>query len=372
MIKLKDHVYSVGVQDADVRIFHGYEVPFGTSYNAYLIEDGENTILVDNVKAQFTEEFIRNIEEIVPLEKINIIIQNHIEPDHSGSLPEIARRLPNALIYCTAGAKKGLQSYYGGGFNCHVVQVGETLCTGKYTFSFLPAPMVHWPDSMLTYLAEEKMLFSNDAFGQHICQEGCLYDDDLTHEQWLSRVADYYANIVMPFGAQVTRLLAQATALDIEMILPAHGVINRTYIAEILDAYTRWAENESDESCVVIAYDSMWGATEGMAKKIAAEYEAQGKAVTLYALKDIHPSAIMGEVLRARYIFIGASTLNRNVMPNVAAFLAYLRGLAPKQRIGMAFGSYGWSGEAVGQVEKIIGEMQWELLPSRKQVYMGL
>lgn len=370
-IKLRENVWSIGVYDPDVRIFHGYQTPFGTSYNAFLVKDGENFVLIDNVKAPFTEDFIRNIEEVTPLSGLTYIIQNHIEPDHSGSLPEIARRLPHVPIYCTLGAQKGMTQYYGGGLNCHPVKSGDTLCTGSKTFVFLPAPMVHWPDSMLTYLAEDKMLFSNDAFGQHVCREGCVFDGDLGREALMEREADYYANIVLPFGTQVKGLLGAASAVEVGMICPAHGVIVRDYVQDVLEAYGRWCANECDENKMVIVFDSMWGATEGMAEALRAEYEAQGKTVCMHHLREVHPSAIMGDVLEAKYIFVGASTLNRNLMPTVAAFLAYLKGLSPKNRVGMAFGSYGWSGESVKQAEEALASIGWELLPARKQVYMG-
>lgn len=370
-IKIRDHIYSVGALNPDIEIFHGYKTPFGVTYNTYLIQDGDTNILVDNVKEDFTDAFIRNIEEIVPLEKIDILIQNHIEPDHSGSLPAIAARIPNAKIYCTAGAKKGMIAYYGSDFNCHVIKPNETLSTGKYTFRFLPAPMVHWPDSMLTYLEEEKILFSNDAFGQHVCV-GCTYDDELGYDRLMERAANYYGNIVLPFGAQVQKLGALIADLDIEMICPAHGVILRTYAKDVVAAYTRWSKNECNENQVVVVYDTMWGATKKMAHEIAEEYRTQGKDVRIHCLSDSHYSEVMGDVLEAKYIFIGASTLNRGVMPTVAAFMTYMKGLSPKNRIGMAFGSYGWSGESIGQAEEVMKDLGWEILPQRKEIYMGL
>ncbi len=370
-IQLRENIYSVGVCDPDVRIFHGYQTPSGTSYNAFLVKAGEDYVLIDNVKEKCTDEFIRNIEEVVPLERIRYIIQNHIEPDHSGSLPAIAARLPEVPIYCTAGAQKGIKAYYGDGFACHIVKNGDTLTVGQYTFRFIPAPMVHWPDSMLTYLEGENILFSNDAFGQHICRAGSIYDVDLGYETLMEREADYYANIVLPYGTQVVGLLKQAAELPIDMICPAHGVLLREHIAPVLEAYSRWCKNDCDENKVVIAFDSMWGSTEEMAEQLAAEYEAQGKQVELYHLRDIHPSAIMGKLLEAKYIFVGASTLNRGLMPTVAAFLTYLKGLYPKNRVGMAFGSYGWGGESVAITEKELTALGWEMLPSRKQVYRG-
>lgn len=369
-IKIRDNIYAVGARDPEVRIFHGYATPFGATYNTYLVIDGEERILIDNVKAAFTEEFFRNVEEICPLDQIDILIQNHIEPDHSGSFPALIERCPNLEVYCTAGAQKGLKAYYGWEGNCHLVKLGDTLNTGSYTFKFIPAPMVHWPDSMLTYLEEEKILFSNDAFGQHICAP-VTYDDELGYERLMERAIDYYGNIVLPFGMQVGNLLKAASALDISLICPSHGVMLRKFIPDMVNAYSRWAKNETDPNKVVMVYDSMWGSTAEMTRKICAEYEAQGMHVHVHCLKDEHYSAVMGDIVDAKYIFVGASTLNNTMMPTVAAFLTYLKGLKPKNRVGMAYGSYGWSGEATKQVSEVLEGLGWEVLPARRQLYRG-
>ena len=373
VIKIRDNIYAVGARDPQVRIFHGYATPYGATYTAYLVHDDQSDkwVLIDNVKALFTEEFIRNIEEVIPVERIDYVIQNHIEPDHSGSCPAIFGRIPNAPIYCTAGAQKGLKAYYKQDFNCQPVKLGDTLNTGKYTFHFVPAPMVHWPDSMLTYLAEEKILFSNDAFGQHICPDNAFYDDELGYDRLMERAGDYYANIVLPFGTQVQGLLKQAAKLDIELVCPSHGVMLRKYIGEMVGAYDRWSQNQVQEDKVVIVYDSMWGSTAEMAEQIRADFANAGKQVSVHCLKDEHYSHVMGDVLEAKFIFVGSSTLNNNMMPTVSAFLTYMRGLKPKDRVGMAFGSYGWSGESVKQVEDVLGGLGWTVLPLRKQLYRG-
>lgn len=368
-IKIRDNIYAVGAVDPDVRIFHGYATPFGATYNCYLILD-EKITLIDNVKAKFTEQYIANIEEIVPLDKIDVMIQNHIEPDHSGSFPAILERNPNLEVYCTAGAQRGLKAYYGKQYDCHLVKLGDTLCTGKYTFHFVPSPMVHWPDSMVTYLAEEKILFSNDSFGQHVCT-GETFDDQMGLERLMERVTDYYGNIVLPFGPQVEKLLEQAASLEISMICPSHGVILRKYFREVVQAYSRWSRNECDPDKVVLVYDSMWGSTDEMAHKIKEEYEALGKKVHMHCLRDEHYSRVMGDIVEAKFIMVGTSTLNNNMLPTIAAFLTYMKGLKPRNRIGLAFGSYGWSGEAVGQADEIMKSLGWHTMPVRKQLYKG-
>lgn len=369
-IKIRDNIYAVGARDPEVRIFHGYATPFGATYNAYLVLDGDKRILIDNVKESFTEEFFKNIEEICPVESLDILIQNHIEPDHSGSFPALLKRCPNLEVYCTAGAQKGLKAYYGWDGSCHLVKAGESLQTGAYHFAFLPTPMVHWPDSMLTYLTEEKILFSNDAFGQHICPS-VAYDDELGEERLFERAMDYYGNIVLPFGMQVSNLLKAAAAWEITLICPSHGVMIRKYIAEMTACYAKWAKNETNPDQVVMVYDSMWGSTEEMTRTICSEFEAEGKHVHVHCLRDEHYSAIMGDIVEAKTICIGASTLNNTMMPTVAAFLTYMKGLKPKGRVGLAYGSYGWSGEATKEVSEIMEKLGWEVLPIRKQLYRG-
>jgi len=366
-IRLSEKVYWVGAIDAGVRDFHGYKTPYGTTYNSYLILD-EKITLIDFVKEAFTDEHIRNIEEIVPLEKLDVLIANHIEPDHSGSLPTVAARTKNAEIIASPNGKKGLEAYYGPISPIRTVKSGESYSTGAYTLLFTHVPMVHWPDSMVTYLAEEGLLFSNDAFGQHIASDK-RFADELGIPFVMDRAKDYYANIVLPYGAQVKKALAALDGLKLSMIAPSHGQIWRSNIPDILEKYTRWADNATDPDLAVIVYDTMWGTTAMMADALRAELEAQGKAVKTYSLKTTHISEVMGELLEARYIYVGSPTLNRGMMPNVAAFLTYMKGLSPKNRVGMAFGSYGWSGESVSQVENVLRECGFEILPMRRRIY---
>ena len=362
--KIKDNIYAVGAVDWNIRIFHGYEVPVGATYNAYLVIDDKIT-LIDSVKEPFNAELIANISEIIDPKKIDYIISNHTEPDHSGSLPYLSELLPETKIFCTAAANKELKAIYGRDFNTVVVKPGETLNTGKYTFRFVPMPMVHWPDSMTTYLEEEKILFSNDAFGQHIASNE-KFDDELGREVFFERAGDYYANIVLPFGKQVLKLLADVSALDVKLICPSHGVMLRSYINEAVQKYTEWANDVVDEKKAVVVYDSMWGATERHAKKIAERWRAEGMSVELISLKDKHHSYAMARLLDAKYIAVGSPTLNRNMLPSVAAFTTYMRGLRPQKRVGLAFGIYGWSGEAADQIQTVLEELKFEILPKEK------
>ncbi len=369
-VKINDNIYWVGAIDYDVRNFHGYLTPYGTTYNAYLILDDRVT-LVDTVKATHTQDMLRNISEVIDPARIDVHISNHVEPDHSGALPELRRIAPNAAIYTSPNGLKGLTAYYPSamaGADVHVVKTGETLRTGQYEFSFVLMPMVHWPDSMTTYLPGAKTLFCNDALGQHIASLE-RFDDEIGRDRLLERAGDYYANIVLPFGMQVQKLLGEITPLSVDTVCPSHGVVLRSYIGDMLDRYAAWARNETDQLKAVIVYDTMWGATRDMAESLALELRGRGMRPELVCLKTAHISTAMASVLDASFIAVGSPTLNRNLMPQVAAFLTYMRGLAPKNRKGLAFGSHGWSGEGASQVETALGDMGFELEPTRKTVW---
>lgn len=367
-VKIAENVYWVGAIDYDVREFHGYKTPYGTTYNAYLILDDKIT-LIDTVKASFAEEMIKNVEEIIPFDKIDYLISNHVEPDHSGSLVKAYELAKDAVVYTSPNGEKGLRAYYKKDFNFHVTKTGETLNTGKYSFTFIHTPMVHWPDNMVTFMPEQNILFSNDAFGQHIASKE-RFADELGKEKIMERAGDYYANIVFPFGMQVKRILDAVKGLEIKQIAPSHGVVWRTYLDDILAKYAYWADNKFDENSAVIVYDTMWNATKIMAERLAEDFKSKGIKVKLLSLKEHHISEVMTEILEAKYICVGSSTLNRNMLPNVAAFLTYMKGLSPKGRTGLAFGSYGWSGESIPQIEEILKSCGFEMLPSIKQVYM--
>ncbi|WP_312652205.1 FprA family A-type flavoprotein [Aminipila sp.] len=352
-MKITDNVYSVGVVDKDVRIFHGYYTPIGTTYNSFLVLD-EKITLIDFVKQTFTDEFLKNIEQVLQGRTIDYIICNHVEPDHSGALPKVMERYPKAMVYGTANCEKGLKAYYPTEkYDFTVVKLGDTLNTGKYNFKFIPMPMVHWPDSMSTYLEEEKILFSNDAFGQHT-GTGEIFDTENGLDKLIDRAADYYANIVLPFGMQVGKLIASVSPLDIKTVCPSHGVIITKYLPEILQKYIFWSQNQTDDKKVLIVYDTMWGTTKKLAEQLNEEYKTKGFDVELINLSEDHYSHAMSRTLEAKYIFVGSPTLNNTMLPSVIAFLTYMKGLKPKGRIGKAFGSYGWSGESISQINDIL------------------
>ena len=345
---MKKGIYWVGAVDWSMRSFHGYSTRRGSSYNAYLILD-EKITLIDTVKAPFVTELLERISSVVDPKKIDCIISNHVEPDHSGSLPIMAKCCPNAKIATSApNGLKGLTGRYGD-LAYQAVKTGETLSLGKRTLSFVATPMLHWPDSMVTYCPEEKVLFSNDAFGQHLAANR-RFDDENDLHIIMEEAKKYYANILMLYGKQAQTALAALGSLPIEMILTGHGVSWRAHIPEILDAYKKWSAGELEEKAVVV-FDSMWGSTERLAKAITDAFTAKGVPVAYFDLRADHISDVITEVLTAKYLAVGSPTINNQMMPPVAAFLCYLKGFVPKGRKAFAFGSFGWGGQSVGLVE---------------------
>ena len=359
-VKLKEDIYYVGAVDWNVRSFHGYSTNRGATYNAYLIMD-EKIALIDTVKEPFAEELLSRISEIVDPAKIDYIISNHVEMDHSGALPKVMEAAVNAVIVTQApSGLKGLTAHYGSRYPYMAVKAGDTLSLGKRTLSFVGTPMLHWPDNMVTYCPEEKILFSNDAFGQHYASN-LHFDDQVNLHEVLEEARKYYANILMPYGVQAGKALDIVKGLDLSMIAPSHGVIWKEHIDDILEQYA-WYCGSSSEELAVVVYDSMWHSTEKIAGAVVEGFARKGVTARLYDLKADHISDIMTEVLKARYIAVGSPTLNNNMMPAVAAFLCYMKGLAPRNKKAFAFGSYGWGGQSIGQVQEALGQMGFDLV----------
>lgn len=358
-VEVKPGIYWVGGVDWNERNFHGYTTDRGSTYNAYLIVD-EHVTLIDTCKRPFADDLLDRISQIVDPAKIEYLVSNHVEMDHSGSIPVVMSRCPNAKLVTSAPkGLAGLQAHYGNDFDYLPVKSGETLNIGKRTLTFVHTPMVHWPDNMVTYCAEEKILFSNDAFGQHFASS-MHFDDEVDLCEVMEQAKKYYANIVLPYSRQVQKALETVADLDIDIIAPAHGIIWRSHVPEIIAAYKKWSANETDEYALVV-YDSMWHTTEKMAKQIAETFVENGIAVRLLDLKVNHISDIMTEVLSAKYIAVGSPTLNSSMMPTVAAFLCYMKGLSPKNRIGIPFGSYGWAPSGPKEVAEYLEKCGFEM-----------
>lgn len=340
-IEISPKVWWVGGIDWNERLFHGYTTERGITYNAYLIMD-EKITLIDTCKATFADELVQRISQVVDPAKIDVVITNHVEMDHSGSLPVINKIAPNAEIYASAGAGVNeLRAHFG--IEATPVKTGDTLCIGERTLSFVTTPMVHWPDNMVTYSDVDKILFSNDAFGQHFATTK-RFDDENDMCEVMKQAKKYYANIVWPYGMQAGRALAAVKGLELKMIAPSHGCIWRSHIDEIIAKYEEWTTYQTQEKAVVV-FDSMWHSTESMAREICDAFIAEGISAQLIDVKSTHISDIMLYMCDAKYVAVGSPTLNSNMLPTVASFLTYMRGLSPKneQRIGLAFGSYGWA-----------------------------
>jgi len=357
-VEIKPGVYWVGGIDWDLRNFHGYLTQRGSTYNSYLIVD-EKIVLVDTVKHYLFDEMLSRIREVVDPFQIEYIISNHVEMDHSGGICRILELAPRAKVITSPQGQKGLRGHFRADWDFQVVKSGDTLSIGRHTLQFLLTPMVHWPDSMATYILQEKLLLPNDAFGQHIATAE-RFDDEIGWGIAYEEAAKYYANIVLPYGDQVQKALDALSGLDIDMVAPSHGLIWRGFLPQILEAYQGWAEYESQRKALIV-YDTMWGSTERMAHSLREGLEAESLPVTLRNLKTNHISDVMTDVFSSRLILVGSPTLNNGLLPTMGAFLTYLKGLRPQKRIGFAFGSYGWGGQAVGEIEKVMEELGWQV-----------
>jgi anaerobic nitric oxide reductase flavorubredoxin len=344
--KLTENIRCVGVVDWNLRDFHGYLTRRGTTYNAYLISD-EKTALIDTVKQAFSSELLRNICEIVDPAKIDYIIVNHVEMDHSSSLPVIVKYTKNATIIASQRGKDAIIEHYGADFNIQTVKTGDELKLGKRTLRFVEAPMLHWPDSMFTYVVEDKILMPNDAFGQHLATSQ-RFDDEVDEHVLMEEAKTYYANILMPFAPLITRKIQEVVqmGIPITMIAPSHGIIWRSDPSKIIKAYSDWSASVSKNK-VVIVYDTMWGSTDKMARAIAEGVASQGVDVKLLKLRTANRTEAMTEILDAKAVIVGSPTLNNGMFPTLGSFLTYAVGLKPKGKLWGFFGSYGWGGGAV-------------------------
>jgi len=366
-IKLKKGIYWVGAIDWNLRNFHGYLTQRGSTYNAYLIID-EKITLVDTVKANFTKEMMDRISSIIDPAEIDYVVCNHVEMDHTGALPELMKVAKKATIITSPKGEKGLKEHYREDFKYQAVESGTVLNLGKRNIHFILTPMVHWPDNMVGYMPEDKILFSNDAFGQHLASAE-RFDDEFPFDIEMQEARKYYANIVLPYSKQVQKILIAAADLDIEIIANSHGIIWRKYVKEILQAYQLWASNETQKRALIV-YDSMWHSTESMALAIQDAFEDKAYSTNLLSLQHNHISDIMTQVIGAEYICIGSPTLNGKMLPTMASFLTYLSGLAPKNRKSIVFGSYGWGPKMIEDMSGMLEDAGIEVIAKEKIKYI--
>ncbi|MDY0041704.1 MAG: flavodoxin domain-containing protein, partial [Desulforhabdus sp.] len=321
------------------------------------------TALFDTVKKPFKSNLIHNIRKLVDPRKIDYLIVNHVEMDHSGAIPEVIAEIQPEKVFCTAMGKKALiEHYHREDWPYEVVENGQTIQLGKRNVQFIETRMIHWPDSMMSYLPEERLLISSDGFGQHWATSE-RFDDEVDPHELMRHSAKYYANILLLYSPLIQKLLAgvQQLGIQIDMIAPDHGLIWRGQPGRIVDAYVAWSQQKSKEKALII-FDTMWQSTEKMGYAIGDGLIQEGVNFQIFNLKHTHRSDIMTEVLDARAIILGSSTLNNGMMPPMADMITYMKGLRPANRIGAAFGSYGWSGEAVKLMSEALEEMKVELI----------
>lgn len=361
-IEVSKGVYDVGVVDWNIRDFHGYSTDLGTTYNAFLIVD-DKIALVDTVREEFAGQLIDNISRIVDPKRIDYVVSNHTEMDHSGGLARLMHRIgADKPIYCSKMGKKNLPKHFSPDWNYQSVATGDELNLGNRKLSFIETRMIHWPDSMFTYLNENQILFSSDGFGQHYAGPE-RFDDQIDEPKVMYHAKKYFANILLLYSTHIQRLLDNVLALGLEfkMICPDHGVIWRQNPGKIVDAYVRWCRQEPDKKAVVI-YDTMWHSTEKMAHAIVSGISREGVPAKPMHLRKTHRSEIMTDVFDAKAVVVGSPTLNNQLYPSLSDFLTYMKGLKPLNKIGAAFGSYGWSGEAVKMINNELEAMNFDII----------
>jgi flavorubredoxin len=357
-VEVKDGINWVGAVDWSVRDFHGYLTRKGTTYNAFLVLD-EKITLFDTVKKPFKGDLLHNIYKVVDPKKIDYLVVNHVEPDHSGALPEVMELIKPEKLFCSSRGKKALlDHYHREEWPYEVVGTGDEIRLGKRTVTFVETRMIHWPDSMFSYLKEDALLISSDGFGQHWATSE-RFNDEVNAAELMDHAAKYYANILLPYSALIQKLIqdVRKMGLKIDMIAPDHGLIWRENPMQIVEAYERWSKQIPKRKALVV-YDTMWHATETMAKAVSDGLIEGGISTKLMDLAVDHRSDIITELLDAKAIVLGSSTLNNNMLPRMADMLCYMKGLRPLNKIGAAFGSYGWSGEAVKQIGTALEEMK--------------
>ncbi len=364
-LKVKNNIDWVGKIDWELRKFHGdeYSTHRGSSYNAYLIKE-EKVALIDTVWRPFAKEFVENLASEIDLNKIDYVIANHAESDHSGALPELMRLIPDTPIYCTKNGVKSLKGHYHQDWNFNIVKTGDRLSLGEKELIFVEAPMLHWPDSMFCYLTEDNVLFSNDAFGQHYASE-YMFNDLVDPNELFSECIKYYANILTPFSPLVIKKVKEVLSLNLplDIICTSHGVIWRDKPEQIVEKYLKWADDYR-ENQITIIYGTMWNGTRVMAENIATGIGDADKEVNvkLFNLAKTDKNDVITEIFKSKAILVGSPTINRGILVSVAGILEEIKGLQFKNKKGAAFGCYGWSGESTKIISDNLTSAGFELV----------
>ena len=364
-INIKNNVYWVGKIDWELRKFHGdeYSTHRGSTYNSYLIKE-EKVALVETVWAPYSKEFVTNLANEIDLKKIDYVIANHAEIDHSGALPELMQHIPDTPIYCTKNGIKSLKGHYHQDWNFNVVKTGDRLSLGKKELIFVEAPMLHWPDTMFCYLTQDNILFSNDAFGQHYATE-YMFNDLVDQSELFEECLKYYANILTPFSTLVVKKIKEVLSfnLPLDIICTSHGIIWRDKPEQIVEKYLEWA-NDYQENQITIIYDTMWNGTRVMAEQIAGGIIDADKEVNvkLFNLAKSDKNDVITEIFKSKAILVGSPTINRGILVSVAGILEEIKGLKFKNMKAAAFGCYGWSGESVKIISGILEESGFDVI----------
>ncbi len=369
-VKISDKVYWVGAIDWNLRDFHGYATRRGTTYNAYLVL-GEKPTLVDTVKKEFYDEMMQRIKSVIDPKKIQIIISNHSELDHSGALAQTLEATEPDEVYVSAMGQKNLTAHFHRDLKLKIVKTGDKIDIGGDIISFLEARMLHWPDSMFSYLENEKILFSNDVFGMHLATDK-LFDDENDEHVWPTEAEKYYANIVLPYSDIVLRFLEQVKKMGLtpKVIAPDHGFVWRKNPTKIVNLYTQWATQKPTNKAVIV-YDTMWGSSEKMARQIADGLSSGGTRVRILSMHHNDRSEVALALLDSAALIVGTPVLNSQIFPAMADVLCYLKGLKKKNLLGAAFGSYGWNGAPIDVLTKTLEEMGVQIVcPAVKSMFV--
>jgi len=364
-IRIKNNVYWVGKIDWELRKFHGdeYSTHRGSTYNAYLVKE-EKVALMDTVWAPFSKEFVENLSKEIDLEKIDYVIANHAESDHSGALPELMSYIPDTPVYCTKIGIRSLKGHYHKEWNFKVVKTGDRLSLGQKELIFIEAPMLHWPDNMFCYLTEDNILFSNDAFGQHYASE-YMFNDLVDQTELVNECIKYFANILTPFSPMVVKKIKEVLSfnLPLDIICTSHGVIWREKPEQIVEKYLQWANNYQ-ENQITIIYDTMWNGTRIMAEKIASGIKEADKEVNvkLFNLAKTDKNDVITEIFKSKAILVGSPTINKGILVSVAGILEEIKGLKFKNKKAVAFGCYGWSGESIKIISQSLQKSGFNLV----------
>lgn len=369
MFQIKDKIYWIGYKDWELKRFHGdeYSTHRGSSYNSYLIQD-QKLALVDTVWTPYHEGFVEELDAKFGLDKVDLIVINHCEVDHAGSLLYLMEKIPNTPIYCTKKGAEMMKKHYHKDWNFQPVKTGDSVDLGEYKLVFVEAPMLHWPDTMMTYVQGANLLISNDPFGQHYSSP-YYYNDQVNQGELFSEAIKYYANIITPFNKLVKNKIKELKALNlpIDMIAPSHGIIWRDNPMQIVEKYEEWCDNYHEGS-VTILYDTMWGATRKMALAMAKGLENKGIPAKVINTSKFDKNDIITEVFCSKGILVGSSTINNGILSSTAAVLEMIKGLKFKDKVAAAFGSYGWSGEGVKIIEGWLKESGFAIIQDGTRV----